>query len=1079
MKRYFTHLLLFWGLWVGGLSFAHTTPNDHPTPATFPAAVAVALPKMLPAAASPHWPAVLAVAPATDAQMVTVSDSSSAERQKARSIFGVLDAADQYRDSVSYDDLVRLPVGIRKKVGNNTIELAIAKGIFYPNKAELTVYVRMTMPVSDPNSSVKERQLFFGADKVGITRMGGLTGDFRAVLLGDFILPLKNFTIILKGGEGLSPNGLVNDPLTYAEFSCGSGFKQARLVADVVFPREVLTPLNPEDFEPLDANSRVKGTFDFFSTKGLHDVLIQMNFNTPFAVTGYDRFAFIVNQVALDLSTVNNPTAITFPEGYPTQAQDATWQGVYIQQFSLILPPEFKKKSTGERVGLTAHHVLIDQLGFTGTVAAGTINQPVLPLDQGDASGWKFAVDNFSLSFLANKLRGGSFAGRISLPISDEASGALAYQAAIDQGGKYRLTVSNLKDLNFNFLRAKATIYKGSEVTLAVVNNQFKPKAILHGQLGIYANLGDSHSTAIDTTKNNTMTFRGIRFENLVLQTESPRLSFGMLAYERAGNKVANFPIVLESLGVTNIPDGDGNSIGVGIGISVNLMKSNGGKGFSGGAFLTFEAKEEDGTWKFVGIRRPIDIVLDAEVSAFNLAGRIRLYENEVEKGFEGAIKLNIKKPKDILLCARAKFGYNFADEERYWYVDALVSGLDIPVAGPLTLDGFAGGLYSKFRPIGTGGTAATSRDCDGPNTGIPYMYDKTVGLGFRAAVLVKLKNSENAFRGRLGFEIVLNRNYGISSVGFFGQGELMVKGYDASTQDSKVAGAYKNVARNSGDSTSAPRTQASIQKMASSVDDVSISSPPSGNIAFWVGMLWDLDRDMLHGEAEAYVNIGTMLRGVGPYGRLGRVELHFDPQKWYIHVGKPTDRLGVIAKFGPVSARTTMYMMVGHGIPARLPSPPPQVTRLINVPSQSTVRSSNDTQDINDGKGFAMGIDINVGTGPTQEGMFYGAFNVGAGVDLLMRKYSAFSCGTEAGSNGFYAQGQFYAYLQGEVGIRVKKRTFTILSGSLAGLMQGALPNPAWARGYAAGQFRVLGGLVKGKFNFKVQLGDECRGLY
>ncbi len=63
MKRYFTHLLLFWGLWVGGVSFAHTTPNDHPTPATLPAAVAVALPKMLPAAASPHWPAVLAVAP--------------------------------------------------------------------------------------------------------------------------------------------------------------------------------------------------------------------------------------------------------------------------------------------------------------------------------------------------------------------------------------------------------------------------------------------------------------------------------------------------------------------------------------------------------------------------------------------------------------------------------------------------------------------------------------------------------------------------------------------------------------------------------------------------------------------------------------------------------------------------------------------------------------------------------------------------------------------------------------------------------------------------------------------------------
>lgn len=1030
--------------------------------------------------ALPSWGASFitsAVAPASDAQMAIVSDSSSSERQKARSVFAALDAENQYQDSLSsFEDLRVLPIGIRKKVGNNTIELAITKGTIYANKAELTVYIRMTMPVSDPNSSAKERQLFFGADQVGITRSGGLTGDFRAVLLGDFILPLRSFTIILKGGGGLAPNGQVNGAVTYAQFSCGSGFKEARLVADVVFPRDVLVPLDPsQNFEPFPSNQRVRASFDFFSTKGLHDVLISLTFNTPFAVANHERFAFVVSNVSLDLSTVNNPTNFTTPQGYPVATQDPTWQGVYIQQFSLILPPEFKKKTTGERVGLTAQNVLIDKLGFTGTVSAGIVGQPVLPLDQGDASGWKFGVDRFSVSFMTNKLVGGSFAGRISLPVNPDESGALAYEAAIEQSGNYRLSVANLTDLNFKFMRAKATIYRGSEVTLAVVDGKFKPRAVLHGAMGIYSNLGDSDGTPIDTTKNNTLTFKGIRFENLVLQTESPRLSFGMLAYERSGSNMANFPVVLEELSAKT----ENNSILIGLGISVNLMKSGEGKGFNGRAFLTLEAQEVNGTWKFVGIRRPIDIALDASVSAFELQGRIQLYEDETERGFKGAIKLKIKPPnKEILVCARAVFGYNFVDQERYWYVDGLASGLEIPIAGPLVLDGFAGGLYSKFRPIGTGGTAATSRDCDGPNTGIPYRYDKTVGLGFRAAVLLKVKNSENAFRGRVGFEIVLNRNYGISTIGFYGHGELMVSNPDIASNTAQLTKNFKNVAKTSNENSDKPISQPEMLRKASSIDSNAVNSRPAGAIAFWVGLVWNLDKGELHGEAEAYANIGSVMRGIGPYGRIGRVELHFDAQKWYIHVGKPTDKLGVMVGFGPVVARTGMYLMVGHGVPNQLPAPPVQVTQLIQVPTSSLTRPASDAQQILDGKGFAMGLDINVSTGPLQFAALYGQFGVGAGVDFLARKYNSFTCGYDAGSNGVYAVGQFYAYVQGEIGLRVGRRTFTIFNAGVAGLMQGGFPNPAWFSGSVGGRYSVLGGLVKDKFNFNVKLGTPCQGI-
>jgi hypothetical protein len=41
--------------------------------------------------------------------------------------------------------------------------------------------------------------------------------------------------------------------------------------------------------------------------------------------------------------------------------------------------------------------------------------------------------------------------------------------------------------------------------------------------------------------------------------------------------------------------------------------------------------------------------------------------------------------------------------------------------------------------------------------------------------------------------------------------------------------------------------------------------------------------------------------------------------------------------------------------------------------------------------------------------------------------------------------------------------------------LLQATLPNPSWFRGYLGGYFSVLGGLVKGNFRFKVEIGEKC----
>ncbi len=548
------------------------------------------------------------VAPDTDAEFMQVTNLVADERTDARKAFSTLDAQSQYVEGdLTYDDLVTLPVGIRKKIGENTIEMAVAKAVFLSEKAELTVYIRMTIPVADVNTGTTERVLYFGADQVGITRNGGLTGDFRAVLLGDFVLPFRNYSIILRGGGGLAANGQVAGELTYAEFTCGSGFEEARLVADVVFPREVLIPLDKTQNYEVIPNGRVTGHFDFMSDKGLHNVLISVSASSAFAIKGVDRFAFELQNLSIDLSDSLNPSNFVSAIDFPHTASPS-WRGVYIENFTVVLPPEFRKKGSEERIAIYAHNVMVDRLGFSGKIGVGSPGNLPLTLEEGDASGWRFAVDRVELDIFGNKLRGGRFAGRIALPVSSEDNQALAYEGAIEPGGNYRLAISNLEQVDFSFMRAKAVISPGSRVVLDVINGRFKPKAVLHGSMGIYANLNDTQANTVSENGDNILAFKGITFENLVLQTDAPRLTFGKIGYEQSG-KMALFPVVIESFSLLQTASPEQNRIEVGIGVSVNLMNNNSGKGFSGSTMVTFEAEENpDGRWKFKGLKKPIDI---------------------------------------------------------------------------------------------------------------------------------------------------------------------------------------------------------------------------------------------------------------------------------------------------------------------------------------------------------------------------------------------------------------------------------------------------------------------------------------
>ncbi len=89
---------------------------------------------------------------------------------------------------------------------------------------------------------------------------------------------------------------------------------------------------------------------------------------------------------------------------------------------------------------------------------------------------------------------------------------------------------------------------------------------------------------------------------------------------------------------------------------------------------------------------------------------------------------------------------------------------------------------------------------------------------------------------------------------------------------------------------------------------------------------------------------------------------------------------------------------------------------------------------------------------------------------------------GGKPGINGWYAEGQAYAYLEGAIGIKVTvfriKIEQEILRVGAGALLEAKLPNPQgfWMRGNVNGYYSLLGGRVKGRCDFGFELGEQCQ---
>ena len=512
-------------------------------------------------------------------------------------------------------------------------------------------------------------------------------------------------------------------------------------------------------------------------------------------------------------------------------------------------------------------------------------------------------------------------------------------------------------------------------------------------------------------------------------------------------------------------------TIGAGLNLGQNL--------FSGATELSLLAKYEQNTWTFDKLEVGSIAVNSVIAGVITLNGHLNWHRDDAVygNGFAGDITLgfsfdgkidkntNIKTKHGVEILARAAFGRK--DDFRYWYADGMATfHPGVPIIGALTLNGIGGAL--------TSGVRAEGRSPDGGRfTSSNYIPDASMGFGFKASTVIEIGK---AAYGEAAFEMVFSKAGGLELAGFYGYGEFPNRGGGSASTSEKLEKQQRTFpAKLSEQFKQKDWTQLAeaIKSMPDAIKDMGLSGT--------LRIQMDFQNHVLHANSEVYLNTpAEFIRGVGERGQAGWGVLHIDPKEWYLHLGTPSNRLGVQLAVGNILAiKTGSYFMAGSRIPD-MPAPPQAVADILgqDLNRLSLGRTLNV---LSTGKGFAFGSELSVKTGDIQFLIMYANFNAGLGFDVMLKDYAQAQCRGRSGTigmDGWYAMGQTYAYLQGELGVKVKlwliRIRVPVIKGGAAALLQAGLPDPTFFKGYLGVNLNVLG-LIKGKARFKLSIGEEC----
>lgn len=967
--------------------------------------------------------------------------------QKARGFIAKLKEAGRFLERITGGDLIALPAGVQKQIGNVVYTMGVSAVRLKPTHTEVDIFLEIDLPE-------QEEDLVFGAEGIAFSREGGFVGHVELALLGGYGVDLR---------EGKSR--IVFEPRTaqggtYAVVGC-DGFKELNVEGYVLFSRDWLIPAGAAAVPAAGGQpTRIRGDFSFNAQSW--DFVVSLTDFDPFLIQGVEDVVWEVGGITLDFSEVENAPDVRFPTDYVSPfttpgGMSEQWRGVYIEGVRVKLPERFSRPGAPP-IGIDAERIIIDDQGFTGKVDVYNI----LALNEGNADGWAFSVDSFRIDIMAMQLREGRMAGLIHVPLLSRSQGAtagvepqdcLGYTAVISPGSQYSFTARPGSDYRANVWKAEVVIEPNSTVSLHYAEGVLTAGAELFGAISVRDDFGGSIGVEMD----------GISFEGLALSTRSPYIEPGLWGFPaQIGARMGSFMLNFEEI---RLEKGDSpEEIHLKFIAALELSAGGGADIYAEGGFRIEGALEaQDGRSKWTYKRFKVEsIYVEASTSAWGLAGALNFYERHpvYGNGFKGMVGVwfagvsteeGKHNPGSSGIAAVGQFGSvapaGGGAEFRYFFVDVMAGWENgLPVGG-LRLMAIGGGVYNRMAPQSSGVNLAMApapvSELGASLSGIVYLPDASRGIRIKATLVVASPSSDEAFSVNGTFEIVMNSSGGLDTVRIYGN----------------------------------------VSMFGPIVWDATAPPANTSGVVIFIDMVYDNvgEERGFSATADVFINLasGKVRGNARPNSSYaGHIDLKFSNQTWYVNIGTPSCPIGVEADFGVIRPSLSAYLDLGNNIPP-MPPLPDYVTRLTGGSSNFMRNESLYAT----GAGFAFGVAASMAPGRKRLPPFYYELSFGLGFDIMLQNYGEAQCantgGDRIGINGWYASGQAWAFLQGALGIRVNlafvQGEFEILQAAIAAVLQAKGPNPFWGGARVAGNYRILGGLVKGSFRMNVEVGEAC----
>lgn len=922
-----------------------------------------------------------------------------------------------------------LPIVVEKTVGNKTYKIFLDNLILTPTGATLDAFLIITDPESGKRLVFKGLGLTFGPT--------GLTGNSRLSLESEVEIRLNNSSmLILNAGEQ-----------TYAEWDC-DGFAGMGIGAAIEFCRNFITPLDPSTLDPVvDEEERYRLEFDITMDSWLEFSIEIGSGNTPapFAVTKYEDIKWSMNNIVLDFSSASTPASVKPPSGYASPFLSGSemtplWKGVYIGALSVRFPNNFSTSS--QPITASAEDVVIDGSGFSG----GLFVENLIPMEDGNLGGWPFSISDFYLKILNNSYAGAGFGGGVKIPVFEE---PLAYKAVMYPKNEYYFSVKTTDELTADVFAATATLKQNSSIEVKYVDGDIEAKATLNGDLRV--------NTENIPGVNKVLKLPAVTFQNLEISNKPDYFSAGTwgIATSTNGEPIASvgfngFGVKLHD--IKPLHTSSNTHAGLNLDLEVILVDN---ESFGFGARGNFDVKgilETDQNnrqdWNFESIDLHALAVDTHFPGVKKLYGELVWYDEDpvFGKGFRGAVDLQMEFiTTDISIEAIAQFGKisNSEHEYKYFFVDAMTtfSGLS-PSVGALKLTGFGGGLsyHMNIEQDVMNLVSASSNTMPPLGTslsGTVFTPDPNRGLGIKAVVGLATQN-ENIFNGVGGFTLEFNGNNGLSELTIFGAGQFL-KGVDMGIQPEQQ-----------GDQPPA-----------------SVNAPLSAFLDFNLKFADQNSGACLDGTLEVFLNAG-IVEGTGTGGKMVTGKMYFAEDDWYIYLGKPIEdeEASIRLNLPFITAESKAYFTIGTDVPPMKPLPPEVQEIAYKVNKNQSFRQS--------GAGFVFGASINIEAAVSAGSFVSANATAKAGFDLALLKYNNLKCfGSNdlVGIDGWYATGQVYAFVEGQV----KIFGVNVLQAGVAAVLQARLPDPFFAQATVGVRVKV-GFFPAVNKSVAIRLGDDCQ---